>query len=275
MEVEVGNRINFLDMTLIRVCHSIHTQWFTKSMASGRYLSYLSKHPNTHKKSVVTAIIDRAIKLTSPQYRHNTLQKAKSLLMENNYPINYINKICNRRIHAFYNKVNISETSPSQNQDTQAYCTFPYIEGLSEKLGKTFKHYNIKITHRSHNAVKQLHTKLKSKTPLMKTTHTVYKVPCRDCNKNYIGQTTQYLQERLKAHKYAKTANTALNKHKSTTGHDFDYNKATILDTEQNTFKRTILEMIHIKSDQAHAVNSKTEIGSLSDIYQSIIQTGK
>ena len=103
----------------------------------------------------------------------------------------------------------------------------------------------------------------------MKQTHTVYEIPCIDCNKVYIGQTCQYLQERIKAHKYSKTAATALNKHKIDTGHNFKYEDTKILSIEQHTYKRSIKEMLHISSEK-NSINNNTEINNLSKIYQTI-----
>ena len=103
----------------------------------------------------------------------------------------------------------------------------------------------------------------------MKQTHAIYKIPCTNCDKVYIGQTSQYLQERIKAHKYSKTAATALNKHKIDTGHNFNYEDTQILDTEQHTYKRNIKEMLHISLDK-NSVNNNTEIKNLSKIYQTL-----
>lgn len=268
LEVEKNRQINFLDLTLIRENNHIHTKWYTKSVSSGRYLNYNSEHHKIHKKNVITAIIDRSIKLTTAKYRQETINKAKNLLSINGYPPHLINSITKRRVHAFYNSLNRGVLS--QSSEPLKYSSIPYVNGLSEKLEHIFQHHNISITHKSHNHVKQFFTKLKSKTPKMKQTHIVYKIPCEDCNKVYIGQSLQYLQERIKAHKYAKNASTALTKHKVETDHTFNYQNTSILAIEHNTFKRNIKEMIHINLD-GNALNSKSEINNLSKIYQSIL----
>ena len=180
-----------------------------------------------------------------------------------------INNITKRRIHAFYNS-SFHKNRHNQNNQPLKYFSFPYVHGLSEKIVNIFKHHDISIAHRSINHTKQFFTKLKSKTPLMKQTHVIYKIPCNDCEKQYIGQTSQYLQERVKAHKYAKTASTSLNKHKTETNHTFNYDRTSILGFEHNTYKRNILEMIHINLNP-NSVNNKSEIGNLSKIYQTIL----
>lgn len=269
IEIEENNQINFLDLTLIKENNRIYTKWYTKNVASGRYLNFNSEHHKTHKKNVVTAVIDRAIKLTSPKYRTETIKKAKQLLLENNYPEHLINNITKKRIHVFYNSLS-HKKNQTQTSQPRRYFSLPYISGLSEKIDRVFNHHNINIAHKSQNHIKQFFTKLKSETPKMKKTHVIYKIPCNNCNKKYIGQTAQYLQERIKAHKYTKSASTALNKHKTETGHTFNYHETSILGTEQNTYKRNILEMIHINLEP-NSVNNKSEINNLSKIYQTIL----
>ena len=232
-------------------------------------MNYNSEHHIIHKKNVITAVIDRAIKLTSPRHCTETIKKAKRLLLENNYPQQLINKITNKRIHAFYNSLSHKNKQGNSNQPSK-YFSIPYVNNLSEKIEKIFKHHDINITHKSQNHIKQFFTKLKSETPKMKKTHVIYKIPCNDCNMKYIGQTSQYLQERIKAHKYAKSASTALNKHKTDTNHTFNYDETSILGIEHHSYKRNILEMIHINLDP-NCVNNKSEINNLSKIYQTIL----
>lgn len=266
IETEQNQQINFLDLTLIRENGIILSKWYTKSVASGRYLNFYSQHHMSHKNSVIIAVIDRAIKLTSPVYREETIHKAQKLLIENNYPTKLINKIVRKRIHAFYNTLSHSKT---RGQEPPIFFSLPYVSGLSEKIGKIFKYHNIKTTFKSQNHVKKFFSKLKSQTPKMKQTHLVYKIPCLDCNSFYIGQTIQHLGERIKAHKYAKSASTALTKHKEETGHNFNFPETSILVSEKNTFKRSILEMIHINLEK-NSINNKSEINNLSKIYQTL-----
>lgn len=269
IESENNKQINFLDLTLIRENNRIFTKWYTKTVSSGRYLNFNSEHHIIHKNNVITAIIDRAIKLTSPRYRTETIKKAKLLLLKNNYPQNQIDKITKKRVHVFYNSIS-NKRHTLQDNEPKKYYSIPYISGLSERIGKIFQHHNINITHKSQNHIKQFFSKLKSRTPKLKQTHLIYEIPCNNCEGKYIGQTTQYLQERIKAHKYTKSASTALNKHKTETGHTFNYNEASILGFEHNNYKRNILEMIHINL-QPNSVNSKSEINNLSKIYQTIL----
>lgn len=114
-------------------------------------------------------------------------------------------------------------------------------------------------------------SKLKSKIPLNKQSHIIYQIPCNDCNNVYIGQTKQYLEERLKGHKYQNNV-TALKKHTKNSKHTFNFNNTTILDKEKNEKARNILESIYIKNN-INACNNKTEIKNLPKLYYPIINS--
>ena len=145
----------------------------------------------------------------------------------------------------------------------------PYVQYLSEKINKIVEPYNYKITHKNTNNLKLLYTNLKTKQTKNKTSHVVYKIPCNDCSKVYIGETKQYLEERIKGHKYANNL-TALKKHTLNANHTFNFDNTEILEKEHNTKARCILEMIQIKT-HTNAVNDKTDINNLSKIYNLII----
>ena len=127
------------------IVYRILTKWYTKSTSSGGYLHFNSEHHTTHKKNVIIAVIDRSTKLTSPKYRHETINKAKPLLLNNNYPSHLINDITKRRIHAFYNHTNRINTQTPASQIK--YFSLPYVSNLSEKIGKIFQQHTIKIAH--------------------------------------------------------------------------------------------------------------------------------
>nr|WP_253308758.1 hypothetical protein [Rickettsia endosymbiont of Ceutorhynchus assimilis] len=80
----------------------------------------------------------------------------------------------------------------------------------------------------------------------------MYKVP-RECQKCYIGETMQYLDKRMKQHKYdcrndrmLYEDKTALSKHHFQTGHRFKFDDVEILDSEPQIYRRKVSEMIHI-----------------------------
>lgn len=268
-ETENQNKINFLDLTLHRIRNTIRTEWYTKKTWSSRYLHYNSVHPISQKRSVILGLADRSIELTDPEFRTNAIRKAKEALIKNNYPNTLIESIFKKRIHRFYNK-NTFLMKKDKSQ-TQKYLTLPYIPGLSQNLQNIFKHEKITTCHKAHNLLKNNFSTLKSKIPKDKKSNVVYKIPCNGCSSVYIGQTSQYIKNRMNGHKFDKKNKTALTNHMTETNHMFDFNNVKILKTENHTKKREFYEMIEIQKNK-NTINSKTDTKQLSKIYNNLFK---
>ena len=63
-ELENNSQINFLDVSLIRKNNSIITNWYQKSIASGRIIHFLSSHPIQQKKNIIYNLVDCAFLLS-------------------------------------------------------------------------------------------------------------------------------------------------------------------------------------------------------------------
>lgn len=266
-ELEQNNSLNFLDLTIIRnTTNKLKTKWYTKPTSSGRYLNYNSNHPKCQKLSVIIGLTDRAIALTSPEYREETLKKVQSVLTNNQYPLGLIERIRKQRIYKFYNNIN----NEKQKTENTTYVALPYANELSEKIKYSLAKYNITVCHKAQNMLSSVFTSLKSKVPTQKKSNLVYAIPCKNCPKKYIGMTTQYLSNRINGHKYTKNASTALHKHEKSEKHQFDFKETKIVCQDSNYHKLTIKEMIHIKTEK-NAVNDKKDISNLSQIYHNLI----
>ena len=78
----------------------------------------------------------------------------------------------------------------------------------------------------------------------------MYKVPCAVCDKVYIGETGRSLQDRIKEHKYAvrtRNTNNGIAVHVQESDHPVDWNAVKVQTSEQNLWKRKVLEALHIK----------------------------
>lgn len=111
-EVEVNNKISFLDILLINNNGSILLDWYQKPPWSGRYLHYFSQDPETHKKCVVTGLIDRGLILSDPSLRAKNLNLITSTLIQNGYPPTSINSVKSSRVEKLYNSLAINKYNP-------------------------------------------------------------------------------------------------------------------------------------------------------------------
>lgn len=122
-----------------------------------------------------------------------------------------------------------------------------------------------------------IYTRLKDKVDKWEQSQVVYKIP-GECGKFYIGQTKQKLKKRLDQHRcdckpinILKTNSTALAEHHFSTEHNFKFDMATIVDIEDDWFKRNVSEMIHIKRN--NTINLRTDTNNLSSIYNDILKS--
>ena len=80
------------------------------------------------------------------------------------------------------------------------FISLPYIKGKSETLKSIFATYKIKCSFYS----KEILSKPKDPVELDKKSNFVYKIPCKDCNVSYIGETKRSFKVRINEHKKGK-----------------------------------------------------------------------
>ena len=86
----------------------------------------------------------------------------------------------------------------------------------------------------------------------------VYEVPCKDCEAVYIGETGRNLQERIKEHKYVvkrKDENNRIAVQAWSEDHTVNWDEAKIRELEPVTWRRKILEAIHIQQEKRATTN--------------------
>lgn len=195
--------------------------------------------------------------------------KVRHLLMNNNYPSSLLRKC---------EKITSDRISSNLRIDDGlrgwSFCKFPYIKGLSPRIGCSFRQTNCKLVFYNLCKIKDLYSRLKDPVDLE-----VYQIPCT-CGKSYIGQTKQKLKKRINQHindcrpvNINKSNMTALADHHFKSGHDFQFDAAQILDYESHFLKRNISEMFFIKVFDC--VNFRSDTQGLSSSYSDIISVAK
>ena len=101
----------------------------------------------------------------------------------------------------------------------------------------------------------------------------VYKVQCKDCEEDYLGETARPFGVRLKEHDNIRRASTtAVGDHLRDTGHTLDFYSSLIIARENDTSKRRIREAIKIPC-QTPTVN-RDNGHELSAIYGDVSSRG-
>ena len=90
-----------------------------------------------------------------------------------------------------------------------ARVTLPYIQGVSEAIRRVLKDLDITTSFRPMTSLRKVLSHPKDPLPPSTRSGVIYQIPCRDCDKSYIGQTGRTLLQRIKEHQRAvKTMNT-------------------------------------------------------------------
>ena len=107
----------------------------------------------------------------------------------------------------------------------------------------------------------------------------VYKINCYQCKKTYIGETKRQAKTRFKEHKAYirnKCDTSVMSKHiENNQNHEFDFDNFQILDRENNTRKRKVSEMLHIRKFNDETLNLKTDLNNLSHTYNPVYKIFK
>lgn len=271
IEQESNCSVPFLDTRVIRTTgNKIILDWYSKDTASGRFLNYHSNHPKNQKYNTVIAMKNRVTHICHESLLQNNLKKLHNMFLNNGYPNHILKKL-------IYNS-NVYDGPTEDGNNVVQYRKLPYIHDLTHAVVSIFREFpNIKIAKYNSLGNHKLFSKVKQKTPLEFNNNLIYKVSCLGCQGCYIGQTSQWLKQRVTQHKSdcrVGKNSCAVVEHCLRTGHQFDYTNIKVLDQETNYKSRLFLEMCHI-SENENAINFKTDTNKLSNIYCNILQKRK
>lgn len=160
------------------------------------------------------------------------------------------------------------------------YAGITYIEGISETIKAQLGRHapKLKIAFRPPCKVSNAFTNMKDKLENGQQSNVVYSIPCSQCGKSYIGETSRCLYERCNQHekdvanKVKKPNKTALVRHVSTTDHQFDFNRAEILRKVRTRGLLKIHEANNIILNEDSVVNFKKDAKHVSPLVYNLIK---
>ena len=154
------------------------------------------------KLNLVLGMKNRLYKICHPDFYNKNLNKLYSLLRDNSYPEDLLNKLLRRE--ADRTPTIEPDVNPSSEEDpieATKYGTLPNITNLTPKLVDILKPTNTKIAIKNVKTVGNLYSKTKDKTKPQDKSNVVYRIGCQDCTSTYIGQTSRKLKGRITSHK--------------------------------------------------------------------------
>jgi hypothetical protein len=125
----------------------------------------------------------------------------------------------------------------------------PYVKGISEKLRRIGKQYNIMTVFRIKHTLRSLLVKTRPKIDPQKIANCVYSIPC-ECGRSYIGETGRPLAVRICEHRHnlklGLIEKSKLAEHAYEEDHRVDWDKARVLGIENNSRFRKYKESAHM-----------------------------
>ena len=249
-ELEEGGSIPFLDTRVTRkVDGKLDVTVYRKPTHTDRYLHFSSHHPTHVKKGLVRCLYDRARNITKEASNLET-EKAHlpGALQRNGYLAVFV------RAASQESKPRERDPEEAQGEGKPTLMMLPYVAGVSERIRKACRNYNIKVVFRSGPTFRSMLTKVKDPLPIEKQANVVYEIPCT-CGKVYIGETKRRLGTRLKEHKDAcvkcQTDKSAIAEHTWAENHPIDWSGTKILQRASHTMELVMKEALCIQSTPA------------------------
>ena len=225
VEREKEGQLTFLDMTLYNNNGQLSSGWYRKPTDTGLTLNFHSLAPLRYKKSVVIGFVHRIYRSCSTwQLFHQGLEEAKQILVNNQYPLDFIENIFNLTLNKILtvqqNNENEndaeSEESNTINESSLDHDTYMCMQILEKDKFNFFVNYRGKVTEKFAQSLYKLHapckvimtlrktkkliSSLKVPVPNMLQSNVVYEITCSQCKLSYVGQTSRHLQQRFKEH---------------------------------------------------------------------------
>ena len=169
---------------------------YRKPTHTNRYLNYKSCHPQATKDGIVTSLVDRALTVCDPHNIQDELQSISKTFQCNGYPKHKVQNIINQRIKR---KEGNQTNTQSHLKKFKHWVTIPFIPKLGYKLQKILNRKGVGVHFSSGQTLKTILSKPKSPSNPNTKKNVIYKINC-ECDKVYIGQTSQPFTTRLKQH---------------------------------------------------------------------------
>lgn len=310
--------INFLDLKVYNEGTKLKTNWYHKAIASNRILNFNAKHPKNMVRNVAKAFIKRVFSVSHHSFHDDNLNTVKKILAKNSFPLKMIDEMVKEVKNAYkfgnvsrgdksypfldatkkpqrkgpianstmceqkeisFKEMTLSQP-PKYPKQALGYAGITYMEGVSEIIKTQLTRHapQLKIAFRPPCKVSQAFTNMKDKLDNAQQSNIVYSIPCIQCGRHYIGETSRCLWERCDQHEkdvanIAKKPNkTALARHVSTTNHQFDFNKAQILRKVRTRGLLKIHEANHIILNEGSVVNFKKDAKHVSPVVYNLIK---
>ena len=288
-EEEDQGRIPFLDTLIVRKEDgSVKLLVYRKKTHTDQYLDFNSQHPLHQKLGVVRTLMDRKDNIVNEQNdREEEDKRIRKALAECNHPKWAMDRVQQQMQSKQHKK---KETNKQNDNPSRGMVVIPYVEGIAEKFQRICWKYRVSTAMRPTNTLKSLLVHPKDKKNNLETSEVVYEVPCKGCNKMFVGETGRQLGVRLKEHQkdsekiaekkftraMRKSSTTeqhksAITDHVAQENHLINWEETKIIARDSNPFTREVRAAIQIRKRGTKALNRDDGLHSLDHVYNPLL----
>jgi hypothetical protein len=222
--MEVGGKtINFLDLNISILDHSLKFDVFRKPTFSDNIIHASSQHHISHKMSVFHSLIHRLVNIPLSVSNFNKeLDIIKLLASNNGYNVKVIDKLLIRKNKQIGS--NLLAPGLKSPRENDKWVKLRYIDGVSNKISKVIKKNNLKAAFYNKLNLKSFLVRNKDKRELLDNSG-VYLLNCNSCPSVYVGQSGRSVKKRVHEHflSYKNRDNkSSFGEHLNEHSHNFD-----------------------------------------------------
>ena len=218
LERETNGGLSFLDMRVINNNGALESTWYTKPTDTGLIMNFHALAPKKYKHSVVSGFVHRIYRACSSWHNfHDSLEKAKTILLNNQYPPSFFEPIISNTLSKIIQPCpeesiedcDVSLSDVDTDDHVELYSNSDKFKFFIQYRGKSTEQLAQSL-HKCQAPCSVIMTlrKLKTVTPSLKPpvenflkSRVVYKITCPRCNACYVGQTSRHLKTRFSEHK--------------------------------------------------------------------------
>ena len=231
--------------------------------------------PETYKIGLIKSLLFPCFSLCSDFIKfHHEINKLKSILYKNSYPRDMIDKC----IKEFLDKILTPKPVVSNVPKKQLIITLPYLDklslqirtGINRIMKNKLPYCNVQFVFQTKCKISNFFT-FKDKIPVVLRSGIVYKFQCGSCSATYYGKTKRHFKVRMCEHfgisaltgkRVKGDDDAAIREHLLFCNYKPDFEDFSILATNNNDFKVTLMESLLINRDHPPLNKNKQSLPS-------------
>ena len=195
-EEQENNKISFLQ-ALVHVLEDRTTKIsiYRKATHTDQYLNFNSNHHVKQKIGIISTF-------------EHSIEELVTTEEDKKKEINHVRKALRRCGHPKWSlnrKKNKNGNKVEEKVERRGRVILPYVKGVSERMGRIFKKYNLETIHKPSAKIRHiLCNKMKDKVATLDQTGAVYYNNCKkhpDPKNDYVGETERVLRGRQYEHR--------------------------------------------------------------------------